>query len=80
MKINKNLLFIILFLLSYIRPLKTQEINIKTDYSQSEEYVKNENNLVKLGKYQEAILELEEKLISADNPVILSLLESHMKS
>ena len=75
MKINKNLLVIILFLFSYIKPLKTQNINIKTDYSQSEEYVKNEKNLVRLGKYQEAIIELEEKLIlKPDNPVILSLL------
>ena len=75
MKVNTNLLVIILFLFSYVRPLKAQEINIKTDYSQSEEYVKNEKNLVRLGKYQEAILELEEKLIlQPNNPVILSLL------
>ena len=75
MKANKKLLVIVLFLFSCIRPLKTQEITVKTDYSQLEEYVKNEKNLVKLGKYQEAILELEEKLIlQPDNPVILSLL------
>ncbi len=80
MKVNKNILkkfflLITLFILSSTNQVKVEELDSKIDYKLSEEFVIKENNLIKLGKYQEAILELEKKLVlQPENPVVLTLL------
>ena len=74
--IFKNfLLFIILFLFSSTSQLKTEQVETKKDYKALEEFVVKENDLIKLGKYQEAIIELEKKLLlQPNNPAIFALL------